>query len=286
MSNNNISVLVNGHACKQYTHDGKIFIEAKDGSEYEIKIKNPHWFRVMAVVTVDGLNVISGKEDLDNGGGYIISGNSSLTIKGFRHSNESVGAFKFTNKNSSYTKEQGNGTANVGVIGILLYNEQTTYGYGFTYPNTNQWTYNNTSTYPNATPVKLETFVRSNNIGISGSAGITPTAYSLNAGNTLRSANFSTDNNSSLGYASYCASITPTTDANFDLGTTWGQNKESKVKEVEFEKGFLISTSSIYYASREQLLIMGVPLDSAIPVAFPNAFPNKFATPPKNWVGK
>ena len=70
----------------------------------------------------------------------------------------------------------------------------------------------------------------------------------------------------------------------FDMGTKWGEAKESKVVEVEFERGTLALTTNIYYASRQSLLEMGVPLGSEKQVSFPEPFTDsKYAKPPKGW---
>jgi hypothetical protein len=72
----------------------------------------------------------------------------------------------------------------------------------------------------------------------------------------------------------------------FDMGTKFGEAKESKVVEVEFEKGTLIlPITNIYYASRQSLIEMGVPLGSEKQVSFPEPFKNQYATPPKGWRG-
>ena len=72
----------------------------------------------------------------------------------------------------------------------------------------------------------------------------------------------------------------------FDMGTKWGEAKESRVIEVEFEKGLLALTTNIYYASRQSLIEMGVPLGNEKQVSFPEPFKDgKYAEPPKNWQG-
>jgi hypothetical protein len=72
----------------------------------------------------------------------------------------------------------------------------------------------------------------------------------------------------------------------FDMGTRYGESKESRVIEVEFEKGILAFTTSIYYASRQSLIEMGVPLTNEKQVSFPEPFAgNKYSVPPKDWKG-
>jgi hypothetical protein len=69
------------------------------------------------------------------------------------------------------------------------------------------------------------------------------------------------------------------------MGSTWGQKVESKVVETEFERGSLTFSLDIYYASRQALIDMGVPINVGPQVSFPQSFPGKYATPPPNWRG-
>jgi hypothetical protein len=71
----------------------------------------------------------------------------------------------------------------------------------------------------------------------------------------------------------------------FDMGTEWGRKETSKVHNVSFERGDLAQSFDIYYASRESLIEMGVPITNELKVTFPQGFPNGFAQPPKGWVG-
>ena len=90
-----VEIKVNGKSVRQYNQDGNTYIEARAGTEYSIKINNNSWERKMAVITVDGVNVISGQpQSSDIGEGYIINARNSIDIKGFRKDSSSVGAFK------------------------------------------------------------------------------------------------------------------------------------------------------------------------------------------------
>lgn len=273
-----VDVLVNGNNCKQYNHDGKIFIEAKNGSEYEIKISNHAWSRILAISAVDGLNVLTGETASEEDSGYVINGYDSMKIKGFRYSDDKVGAFKFTSKNKSYTESKGEGH-NVGVIGVRLFGEKYT-----NYQNLNIW-YNTNQSQPYTSPTVSPPWI----ITCDGSATITSnsgqtTNVNWDNNNIMRSMNCSAANNTvqDATYLSYCSNNSVTARG-FDMGTDWGQVKESKVKEVEFKKGYLNYSVDIYYASRESLLEMGIPLTNEVKVSFPSSFPKKYATPPKNW---
>lgn len=246
-----INILVNGNNCKLYQHQGKTYLEAKYDSQYELQVKNNTWNRVLLLASVDGLSVLSGTAASENDPGYIIPAYSPLRIKGFRASNKEVGAFKFTSKNNSYAMESGgyNAALNCGVIGFRIYGEYI------------GWTYHGTYT-------------------------IQPTRTSdiVFYGNSIVNASCTSDSVSNQTYAC-CTDNNLAATPNFDVGTTWGQKIESNVSEAEFNKGCLIFSFDIYYASRQALIDMGVPVNANNQVCFPESFPNKYATPPKGWRG-
>ena len=106
-----VLVCVNGKPVREYNYDQKTFLEGRPGSQYSLKLKNNSGKRVIAVISVDGLNVITGEPEDGDGAGYIVERYSSVDIKGFRHDMNSVGAFKFCEKSKSYcnsTKETKN----------------------------------------------------------------------------------------------------------------------------------------------------------------------------------
>ena len=259
-----IDILVNGNTCKQYNHNGKLFIEAKNGSEYEIKICNNGWSRILAVSAVDGLNVLTGEPASEEDSGYVINGHDALKIKGFRYSDDNVGAFKFSSKDASYASSKGD-SKNVGVIGIRLFEEKSEdvapiYKSWNTYQRVGNLP---TPAYPNIYSVDYEKYTGSIPIYNTGATSITNWDSGI-----LRCCNNQSIQDTSRG---------------FDMGTDWGQIKESKVREVSFKKGSLNFTLDIYYASRESLIEMGVPLVNETKVSFPSSFPKKYATPPNNW---
>ena len=116
-----VQILVNGSRCKQYYHNGKTFLEAKKGSEYTLEIKNNTWQRILAVCSVDGLDVLNGKPAAEDGNGYVINGYNSLKIDGFRLSDNEVAKFVFDYKGNSYAASKEDGSErNVGVIAGTL----------------------------------------------------------------------------------------------------------------------------------------------------------------------
>ena len=117
-------ILVNGRAFKEYAHKGQSFIEARHGSNYSVKIKNDNAHKVMAVLSVDGLDVISGKPAEDASKGYIIDAYSQVEIKGYRISDANSAAFIFSAKGKSYVATTTGTARNSGVIGVRVFREK------------------------------------------------------------------------------------------------------------------------------------------------------------------
>jgi hypothetical protein len=275
-----INILVNGNRCKQYNHNnGKTFIESKHGSEYSIEIKNNTWQRKFVMCSIDGLNIIDGKTAGEDGPGYIINAYSSNRYDGFRVSDEKVAKFVFDAKDKSYASSKEDGSEkNVGVIGVRIFDEkikplptviETTRWVPYpAYPSTHpQWIYGNDTTNTCCGGIGSSSYSCNSSFNI-------PTKTS---GNVLRSCN--------LEEMISCNLAADSTLAEFDTGTKWGSSKESKVVEVEFERGLLTLSKDIYYASRQSLIHMGVPIGNEKQVSFPKSFDDKYAKPPKGWVG-
>jgi hypothetical protein len=296
---NEINILVNGSRCKQYIHDGKTFIEAKDGSEYIIEIKNNDCNRILAVCSVDGLDILTGKTALETSPGYVINAYNTGKFDGFRVSDEKVAKFLFGAKSDSYAaSKEDNSEKNVGVIGIRLFEEKPKpapvireehhhhhhdywsqprpyFGRPDLYPGT-IWcnsTLSDTCGFGEQTYGSSVNSPHTNNSTFENcSADYIPTRSNLTKGSqqgTLRS-----------------TSLSAKTPRGFDIGTKWGESKESRVIEVDFERGNLGRSITIYYASRQSLIEMGVPLGNEKLVNFPEAFADeKYAKPPKGWKG-
>lgn len=253
-----MSILVNGRSVPTYKKNDKVYIEAKVGTEYEIEIVNNDFINKLAVISVDGLNVLNGEVAGEDGPGYVVNAYNKCIIKGFRYNSHVVGAFKFTEKQKSYASDVGgNAIDNCGVIGAIIFNEY----------------------YQNEIINDLVVMEDSNIFR--------RLDYTWNSNNTMTidaSSNFitkclyTTDNTAQKATSVNNCSYSP----KFDIGSTWGSSKKSEVVSTEFKRGSISKKFEIYYASREALLEAGIILPKKTLVSFPNSFP-KFATPPKNW---
>lgn len=303
-----LNITVNGSRCKQYHHNGKTFIEAKEGSEYVIEIKNNYWKRILAVASVDGLNVLTGKTASETDTGYIVGSYSAEKIKGFRFSDDEWALFKFGykfNGNTYAQSKQDGSDKNCGVIGLRLFYENeplwttyttvtTTPTYWGTGPQYLSGTCNtgglNNVTYTSNTSVNYVAPVEDDTLDFF------PAEYSRTLSSDTPKRSFSskisaqnlsaTKGGLCSGNESYaCAAAPQPQKYDFDMGTEWGRKEASKVRNVTFERGCLAQSFEIYYASRDALIQMGVPVTNTLSVNLPQSFPNNYATPPKNWVG-
>jgi hypothetical protein len=93
------------------------------GERYSIVLTNHTSHRFEAVATVDGLDVINGKTGSMQNRGYVLMPFATLTIDGFRQSQDSVAAFRFSKVSDSYAAQVGKGR-NVGVIGVAFFTER------------------------------------------------------------------------------------------------------------------------------------------------------------------
>ena len=277
MHNVSMHVQVNGRACKEYTHKGMSFIEARHGTNYTVKIKNDNPYRVMAVLSVDGLDVVTGKPAEETNTGYIIDAYSSLDVKGYRISDDNSASFIFTSKGKSYVQQAKSNATNAGVIGLRTYKEKVPYYYTGTYTTLGNYTINTipcTYTVGNTT-VTGTTTAAYNCSNYFSSTPVSNTSLNASSG-ILRSMNVNSDTSKPLSHKQ------------FDTGTGWGSKLEDKVTRVSFEKGDMLVEMSVYYASKEALVEMGVDLQNTPKIAkepvMPKAFGN-YCTPPKGWNG-
>lgn len=99
----------------------KTYVVGGSGERYSLVVTNHTAFRIVAVASVDGLDVVSGQPGTPKSLGYIVEPFRSMHIQGFRKSAEAVAAFRFSSVAESYAAQTGSGsTRNVGVIGFAL----------------------------------------------------------------------------------------------------------------------------------------------------------------------
>lgn len=113
-----------GSVLRQYQQGDERWIAGLPGHRYAITVRNRSSRRVLAVVSVDGVNVISGDTARPHQSGYVLEPWGRTEIKGWRKSMRQVAAFEFVSLPNSYAARTGR-PDNVGVIGVAVFRERS-----------------------------------------------------------------------------------------------------------------------------------------------------------------
>lgn len=109
-----------GRVLPVHWSSGQAFVAGSPGNEYSIRIRNRSSEDLLAVVSVDGVNAVTGQTAAPTQGGYVVAARGYLEIRGWRKSLERTAAFYFTDLDDSYAARTGR-PDNVGVIGVALF---------------------------------------------------------------------------------------------------------------------------------------------------------------------
>jgi hypothetical protein len=107
-----------------HAHGGKLYVAGQPGERYAIQVVNRTGGRILSVVSVDGVNVVSGETASPDQTGYVFSPWQSYEISGWRKNADEVAAFYFTALPDSYAARTGRPN-DVGVIGVAVFREWT-----------------------------------------------------------------------------------------------------------------------------------------------------------------
>jgi hypothetical protein len=108
-----------------YWHDGRAYVVGKPGNEYQITLRNRTGEDLLAVVSVDGVNIITGQTADPSQSGYILAPRGAMDIQGWRKSLSQTAAFYFTSLGDSYAARTGRPN-DVGVIGVAVFRRKVT----------------------------------------------------------------------------------------------------------------------------------------------------------------
>ena len=106
-----------------YRHRGDYWVAGRPGGRYAVSVRNASGERVLGVISVDGVNVVSGETASWEQTGYVLSPWQSFDITGWRKSDAEVAAFHFTASQASYAAHTGR-PDHVGVIGVAVFREK------------------------------------------------------------------------------------------------------------------------------------------------------------------
>lgn len=241
-----------------YHHQGQAWVAGQPGARYSISVRNRLGERVMAVASVDGVNVLSGETAGWDQSGYVFSAWRQYQITGWRKSNSEVAAFEFSAAGDSYAGRTGR-PDHVGVIGVALYREK------IAEPVAQAPRYDHDRSDPSRDGA---TRFRQEHKPVPH-----PGTETASAPAAAKSAESAIPGSAADSGASQRSSAAPTAK----LGTAHGRREHSVVADTRFER---LQTSpdeviQIRYDSRENLVASGVirePAQRPAPIR-PNPFP-------------
>lgn len=111
-----------GSVLAQYPSAGRRYSPGTPGARYAVRVSNRTGERVLVVLSVDGVNAITGDTASFGQSGYVLAPWETADIAGWRKSDDRIAAFEFTSLGDSYAARTGR-PANVGVIGAAVFRE-------------------------------------------------------------------------------------------------------------------------------------------------------------------
>ena len=112
-----------GQVLPEYRHRGQDWIAGVPGHRYSVRLTNNTGERVLVVLSVDGVNAVTGQTASPSQGGYVLEPWESAEIAGWRKSLDDIAQFVFTDLPDSYAARTGR-PANVGVVGVAVFRER------------------------------------------------------------------------------------------------------------------------------------------------------------------
>jgi len=102
----------------------RFYLEARTGARYAVVLANRTRERLGVVLTVDGLNAISGERDAGLGRMYVLGPWEQTTVRGWRSSLADVRQFTFVDERASYSARAGKANGHMGWIEVAVFREQ------------------------------------------------------------------------------------------------------------------------------------------------------------------
>ncbi len=119
-----LDVMVDGRPLTEYRDGGRLYVDARQGAEYELQLRNSSPDRVAVALSVDGLNTIDAEQTSAwNASKWVIEPYGTITISGWQMSSERARRFYFTTERDSYAAKLGR-KANLGVITAVFFREK------------------------------------------------------------------------------------------------------------------------------------------------------------------
>lgn len=119
-----VQVLDRSSGCvlETWRHQGRLYVVGTPGERYAVLLRNRSGGRVLTVLSVDGVNAVSGQTAVTSQSGYVLASGQSIEVAGWRKNLDEVAAFYFNSLGDSYAARTGR-PQNVGVIGVAVFRE-------------------------------------------------------------------------------------------------------------------------------------------------------------------
>lgn len=112
-----------GQPLRVWRHNGRAYVAGQPGARYGLRVANNSDRRVLAIMSVDGVNVLTGETAGHGQRGYVFDPYQSYDVSGWRKSDSEISAFTFAPLPKSYAARTGR-PGDVGVIGIAVFEER------------------------------------------------------------------------------------------------------------------------------------------------------------------
>jgi len=113
-----------GNVLPEYAHRGDTWIAGTPSHRYAVRLTNTSGGRLLVVLSVDGVNAVSGETAAASQRGYVLAPGETAEITGWRKSMQGVAQFVFTSVPDSYAARTGR-PDDIGVIGAAVFTERT-----------------------------------------------------------------------------------------------------------------------------------------------------------------
>lgn len=112
-----------GQPLPGYSHRARLYVPGTPGHRYAVRLRNHGGERVLVVLSVDGVNAVTGQDAAPDQSGYVLEPGQVADINGWRKSLSDVAQFVFTDLADSYAARTGR-PDDVGVVGVAVFREK------------------------------------------------------------------------------------------------------------------------------------------------------------------
>lgn len=241
-----------------YRHEGRYYVVGRPGNEYQVRVRNRTGADILTVVSVDGVNAISGETAGWDQTGYVLGAHQAYDIKGWRKSTDRTAAFFFTEHRNSYAARTGR-PDNVGVIGVAVFRKRAEPEARIDLPRPRQEMPASSPRDDSPYPADSDAMGSGRGLGSMGSAGAAEESAARGARES----------------APQAMRRSPS------LGTGHGRTETSHITYASFERATSAPEDviAIHYNTHANLVARGV--IRAPRVAVPTPFPGQFVPDPR-----